>query len=71
MSADQSMLKTKEHYELINHFERIMKTATYGMRFEKEEKEQWPRKQIYKHGYTNEIFLAFRAGYGLGKVIDN
>lgn len=58
------MLLTKEHYNLINTFEREFN----GMRHDKEPKDLWPRGIIYQDGNVNNLFLAYRKGYALGKV---
>lgn len=58
------MLKTKEHYELLNQFEREFK----GCRLDKEDKAMWPKGYIYQDGQVNEIFQAYQRGYALGKA---
>lgn len=58
------MLLTKEHYELMDCFEREFKE----MRLDKEEKSYWPQGNIYQDGQTNKLFLAYRRGYALGKI---
>lgn len=56
----------KEHYELMEQFEKNYK----GRRFDKEPKELWGTlKRIYQDGLVNELFLAYRLGYSLGKVV--
>jgi hypothetical protein len=57
------MLKTKEHYDLISQFEK-----EHSGRFDKEPKESWPRGIVYQDGRVNELFLAYRRGYSLGKA---
>ena len=57
------MLHTREHEEIMEMFE---KTFKYN-RLDKEDKSLWPRGRIYQHGETNELFLAYRHGYALGK----
>ena len=59
------MLNDKEHYELMEQFEKDYK----GKRFDKEPKELWvsPITSIYQDGSVNELFLAYRKGYSLGK----
>lgn len=52
----------KEHYELIEMFERQFKE----FRLDKEDKSMWPRGHVYQSGVTNDAFLAFRHGYAFG-----
>lgn len=59
-------LKTQEHYDVIAMFERL----GIGARFEKEQKELWPKGHVYQHGDTNNLFLAFRHGVAFGKSLD-
>lgn len=56
------MLMTKEHYELMACFEREFKG-----RMDKEDKALWSRGAIYQDGGINQMFLAYRRGYALGK----
>ena len=58
------MLMTKEHYDLMAQFEREFK----HFRLDKESKEYWPSGNVYQDGQVNNIFLAYRRGYALGKV---
>jgi len=60
------MLQTKEHYELMAEFEKEFK----GNRMDKEAKQDWPRGIVYEDGMTNNLFLAYRKGYGLGKAVE-
>ena len=60
------MLLTQEHYDLLAQFERQHK----GIRADKEEKSLWPKGYIYQDGKVNEMFLAFRNGYALGKAVE-
>jgi len=57
-------LHTKEHYDLIKEFEKTFK----GKRFDKETKELQIKGQVYQDGNVNELFLAFRLGYSLGRT---
>jgi hypothetical protein len=59
------MLKTKEHYDLMAKFELDFK----GEALEREDKELWSIKQIYKNGNVNKLFLAYRLGYSFGKCV--
>lgn len=58
------MLLTQEHYDLMKMFEKEFK----GMRHDKESKDLWPRGIIYQDGNVNNLFLAYRKGYAMGKV---
>lgn len=61
------LIHTKEHYELISEFERNFK----GIRLDKEKnKELWKKGHVYENGETNSLFLAFRLGYSVGKVVE-
>lgn len=59
------MLKTNEHIELMQMFEKEYR----GQRLDKEPKELWPQGVIYQDGKLNELFIAYRRGYAFGKVI--
>lgn len=63
-AAQSGMLKSKEHYELIEMFER-----EFVGRFDKEPKELWPKGYIYRDGQLNQLFLAYRRGYSFGKLV--
>lgn len=56
-------INSKEHHELIEHFERLCSTG----RTDKEPKELWPKGYVYQDGETNHKFIAFRQGYALAK----
>lgn len=59
------MLFTKEHYELLNEFEKNYQ----GKRLDKEKnKDLWKKGQVYENGETNELYKAFILGFSLGKV---
>lgn len=62
-------LISQEHYDLLAHFESILKKREAGLRFDKEDKSLWVRGHIFQHGETNQLFLAFREGYALGKAV--
>lgn len=60
------MLLTKEHYALMESFEREHKHR----RLTREaNKEIWYHGNIYEDGQVNELFLAYRKGYALGRVL--
>jgi hypothetical protein len=59
------MLYTREHDDLMEMFEREYR----GHRLDREAKELWVRGNVYQNGETNTLFLAYRRGYALGKVI--
>jgi hypothetical protein len=62
------MLLTQEHYDLLAEFEREF--AVRDDRARKEPKELWRRGHVYCHGETNELFLAYRRGYALGRCVE-
>ena len=62
------MLTTREHYELIEMFERTFKGCG---RLDKEEKALWTKGIVYQDGKVNQIFLAYRHGYAYGKTVEN
>lgn len=61
-------LFSKEHYELIEMFEKEFKGL---YRFDKEDKKYWAKGNIFQHGELNNLFLAFRKGVAYGKSISN
>lgn len=60
------MLLTQEHYDLMAQFDREFK----GERLDKEAKSFWAQGAIYQDGQVNKLFLAYRRGYALGKVVE-
>jgi hypothetical protein len=58
------MLKTQEHIDLIQMFEREFT----DYRHDKEPKSLWASGHIYQDGQLNELFLAYRKGYALGRA---
>lgn len=58
-------IKTQEHYDLLAQFEREFT----GHRTDKERKDLWAMGHVYQDGQLNEIFLAYRKGYALGKAV--
>lgn len=58
------MLKTKEHYDLLESFERDFSSE----RLDKEPKDLWVKGIIYQNGHVNNLFKAYRMGYSLGKA---
>jgi len=59
-------IKDKEHYDLMNEFDKQFKVIP-----KREPKELWAKGFLYQHGETNKAFIAFRHGYGLAKLIYN
>lgn len=59
------MIGTKEHYDLLENFEKFMGKR---FRFDKEEKPLWKKGRVYQDGMVNEAYLVFIHGYSLGKV---
>lgn len=68
------MLKSKEHYDLMDQFEKDAKSpgcGFYGLRFDREQdKTLWAQGHIYQDGATNNLFLAYRMGYANGKTTE-
>lgn len=58
------MLLTKAHYELMAQFEREYK----NLRLDREDKEMWPRGNLYQDGRVNDLFSAYRKGFSSGKI---
>ncbi len=56
---------SKDHYELMTQFEKDFR----HMRLDKEPKELWASKAVYRSGETNNMFLAYRAGVSYGKTL--
>lgn len=59
-------IHTKEHHELMEHFERVYRGEG---RFDREDKAMWPRGAVYQDGAVNKLFLAFRHGYSVATCI--
>ena len=59
-------IKDKEHYELMAMFEREFKG--YGRLAHEQDKKMWAIGNVYEDGHVNQLFLAYRKGYALGKV---
>lgn len=53
---------TKEHYEMMEEFEKW----ACG-RFDKEPKEFWSKGMVYQNGEINEQFRMFCIGYSVGR----
>ena len=64
--GDTMNLKDGEHDELIKQFEKDYPHAPTR----KEPKEIWTKGNIYCHGETNALFLAYRLGYSLGRWVE-
>lgn len=60
-------LGSKEHQELMQQFEKDCKN--HIAHTDKENKDLWPKGIVYQDGKTNNLFLVYRMGYALGKVI--
>jgi hypothetical protein len=57
-------LHDKEHYDLMVQFEK----DCGPQRFDKEPKNLWAKGIIYQDGNVNNLFIAYRLGYSLGKT---
>lgn len=58
-------IQSKEHYDLIEMFEKEFKGE---YRFDREHKDMWPKGYIYQHGELNRLFKAYRRGFAYGKA---
>ena len=56
----------KEHYELMKAFDKDYRYRDC----EREDKQWWTKNQIYKNGETNNLFLAYRSGFNLGRFVE-
>jgi len=56
-------IATKEHYEIMENFDRRFKVKPA-----REPKEMWAKGVIYCDGHVNKDFLLFREGYSLAKA---
>ena len=65
------MLKTQAHYNLMDQFEQDIKKTNvhFNPQLERVDKSLWAQGQIYNHGETNSLFLAYRLGYAFGKAV--
>ncbi len=59
------MLGTKEHYDVIDFFDRV----NTNLRLDKEPKNLWKKGIIYQDGEVNDLFKQFLAGYNYGKAM--
>ena len=58
-------LFSKEHYDILEMFEREFKGEG---RFDKEAKEFWAKGAVYQDGTINRLFMAYRRGFAFGKT---
>ena len=59
-------IEEREREDLMEEFERIYHDKVPSI--DLEPKRLWDKGYVYKNGKANEIFLAFRSGYELGKA---
>jgi uncharacterized protein (UPF0332 family) len=59
-------LTSKEHYDLINFFEKCFKNEG---RLDKEDKAMWSKGYVYQNGEVNRLFKAFREGVAYGQAV--
>ena len=64
-------LTSKDHYEMIEFFERNAKKVPgiQNFRLDKEPKDMWAKGRVYQDGNANAAFLMFREGVAYGKAI--
>ena len=60
-------VNTPEHNALMEVFEVTARANTWRERLGRESRDHWHRGYVYESGETNKRFLAFRAGYELGR----
>ena len=60
-------VNSPEHYALMEAFERTAKANPWRERLDRESRDYWPMGYFYALSETNNRFLAFRAGYELGR----
>lgn len=60
------MLRTKEHHDLMLSFEAEHRHCRLTREVERD---RWAKGSIYQDGHVNELFLAYRKGYALGKAV--
>jgi hypothetical protein len=61
------MIGTKEHYEVLTHFEKCFNF----LRLDREkDKSIWKLGYVYENGETNQAYKAFIKGYAFGKMTD-
>ena len=60
-------IEEREREDLMEEFERIYHDKVPSI--DLEPKRLWDKGYVYKNGKANEIFLAFRSGYELGKSV--
>ena len=59
------MLWTKEHYDILESFEREHR----HMRLDRVDKSEWARGYVYQAGDTNSAYREYLAGYMLGRCV--
>jgi hypothetical protein len=65
-------LTSKDHYEMIEFFERnASKFSSVSFRLEKEPKDMWSKGRVYQDGKANDAFLMFRLGVSYGKALQD
>ena len=67
----ENTMKTysKEMYDLMAYFERIIGKVSYCSDFTREDKALWANGHYYCNGRVNEMFLVYMAGYSHGKSV--
>lgn len=63
-------LKSKEHHDLMEAFERQCRLLPGAVRLDREDKNYWSSGNIYQDGRTNSLFLAYRLGYAQGRAFE-
>ena len=60
-------VNSPEHDAFMEAFEATARASTWREQLDRESRDYWPMGYFYAHGETNNRFLAFRAGYELGR----
>ena len=61
---------TKEHYDMMDQFEKVAKELIYGHKVERAVNRETVG-EFYYDGYVNTMFKAFMYGYAFHKCISN
>lgn len=62
-------LGSKEHYDMLDAFERSFKSMQLYGRLDRESQDWWSRGVFYQDGQVNVMFRTFTAGYAEARCI--
>ena len=60
-------MNSPEHDALMDEFEATARASAWRRWLGRESRDYWPRGYVYESDEINKRFLAFRAGYELGR----